>query len=120
MMNTALVTLSAVIRGSDKLLNDLQRLVGSYVACRQTENVGIEETTCVLRHAGFPTDSSTYMRMGVGSHAHTVAGEAEADTQIAFTALNSGSHRVCKIRKITVFHRVASEIMHFGTFALKI
>ena len=120
MMNTALVAFSAVVCGSNELMNDIQRLVGSYITCRQTEYVSIEETTCVLRHARFPTDGSTHMRMGVGSHAHTVAGEAETDTQVALAALYGSCHRVRKIRKITVFHRVTSEIMHLGTFALKI
>ena len=31
-------------------------------------------------HTRFPADGSTYVRMGVSSHAHTVTGETEADT----------------------------------------
>ena len=101
-------------------MNNIQRFVRSYITCRQTEHVRVEETACVFRHAWFPTNSGTNMRVGVRRHAHTVSGEAEADTQIALAFLNSGSHRVSKIREVTVLHRVATEIYHLGSLALQI
>jgi len=119
MMDTALVTFSAVKSGVDELADDIQRFIRSDIACRQTEHVRIKEPACVLCHTWLPANSGTDMRMGVSGHTHTVTREAEADTQITFAFLHSGSHRVGEIGEVTVLHRVTAEINHLGAFALQ-
>ena len=80
MVNTAFVSFTAFISGCHKLVNNLQSLVGSHAACRQTKDVGVEETARVLRQTDLPSNRGTHARMGVGCHAHAVAGETETDT----------------------------------------
>jgi hypothetical protein len=60
------------------------------------------------------------MRVRVCRHAHTVSGEAEADTQVTLAFLYSRSHRVREIGEVTIVHRVAAEIDYLRTFALQV
>ncbi len=120
MLNTAQITLTAVKSSCDERVNDIQRLVRSHITCRQAEDIRIKETAGVLSHTRFPTDSGSYMRVRVSGHRHTVSGVAEADTQVTFAFLYSRSHRMGKIREVTILHGVTAEIDYLGTFTLQV
>ena len=117
-INAAFMTTTFKIR-LEECANDVQRFDSGDEISRQTEHIRIIMLTRQFCQFGIPAQRGTYALVLIGTHANTVTGGADDDSEFEFAFLHSLCQWMRKIRVVTTLGAITAEVFYFSAVVLQ-